>query len=532
MTDFKNVVMNERLYGYMLAQAQPPNAIQAELIARTRALGESAQMQIPHEQAVLLTMLVRLTNAERIVEVCTYIYGIFDAGDGARASTDRPRDHLRRVRGVDGDRAGRVARRGRRRSGRVAARRGGADLVRVAHRRGACPHMYVLPLVVPTAPRGGLMYNTEPTAIAPGGVALSTEDPATSPTALGSVSDGELSAMRQAVALSRLSLGETSPNPNVGCVLLDERGEVVGQGRTAPVGGPHAEVNALAQAGQRARGGTAVVTLEPCDHTGRTGPCTGALLASGVRRVVYAVADPNPVAAGGATTLRAAGVEVVSGVLEPDARAAMLPWLTSVSRGRPFVVWRFATTLDGRIAARDGTSKWITSAAARAEVPDLLAEVDAVIASAGTVRADDPQLTARYPDGSLRPRQPLRVVLAGAGGTPRNAKVTDSAAPTWIVEAGPTGRVDLHELMKGLYDRGVRYALVEGDPTLAGALLGAGLVDRVIAYRAPAPLGAGPAALDDAAISTIGDALRFDLADVTMVGPDVGLVASPRSKAE
>ncbi len=376
------------------------------------------------------------------------------------------------------------------------------------------------------------MYNTEPTAIAPGGVALSTEDPATSPTALGSVSDGELSAMRQAVALSRLSLGETSPNPNVGCVLLDERGEVVGQGRTAPVGGPHAEVNALAQAGQRARGGTAVVTLEPCDHTGRTGPCTGALLASGVRRVVYAVADPNPVAAGGATTLRAAGVEVVSGVLEPDARAAMLPWLTSVSRGRPFVVWRFATTLDGRIAARDGTSKWITSAAARAEVPDLLAEVDAVIASAGTVRADDPQLTARYPDGSLRPRQPLRVVLAGAGGTPRNAKVTDSAAPTWIVEAGPTGRVDLHELMKGLYDRGVRYALVEGDPTLAGALLGAGLVDRVIAYRAPAPLGAGPAALDDVAISTIGDALRFDLADVTMVGPDVGLVASPRSKAE
>jgi diaminohydroxyphosphoribosylaminopyrimidine deaminase/5-amino-6-(5-phosphoribosylamino)uracil reductase len=342
----------------------------------------------------------------------------------------------------------------------------------------------------------------------------------------------DTAAMRRAIALSRLSLGETSPNPNVGCVVLDAAGNVAGEGRTAPVGGPHAEVNALAAAGERARGGTAVVTLEPCDHTGRTGPCSAALLAARVSRVVFAVADPDPVAAGGAATLRAAGVEVVSGVLEQGARDAMTPWLTAVGRGRPFIVWKFAATLDGRSAAADGTSKWITSAEARADVHELRATVDAVIAGAGTVRADDPQLTARFADGSARPRQPLRVVLAGASGTPEKAKVHDGAAPTWVVEPGPGGRVDLHELAKALFERGVRHVLLEGGPTLAGAFLAAGLVDRVVAYLAPALLGAGPAALGDAGISTIADALRLDVVDVTMVGPDVRLTATVRNKGE
>jgi diaminohydroxyphosphoribosylaminopyrimidine deaminase/5-amino-6-(5-phosphoribosylamino)uracil reductase len=336
----------------------------------------------------------------------------------------------------------------------------------------------------------------------------------------------EETAMLRAVALSRLSLGETSPNPNVGCVILDASGEIVGEGRTAPAGGPHAEVRALAEAGDRARGGTAIVTLEPCDHTGRTGPCTAALLAAGVRRVVYAVSDPDPVAAGGAVTLRAAGVEVVSGVLESRARSTMQPWLTAVGRGRPFIVWKFAATLDGRSAAADGTSQWITSPQARADVHDLRAEVDAIIVGAGTVRADDPQLTARFPDGSPRPRQPLRVVLAGSRDTPEKARVTDAAAPTWVVEPGPGGRVDLDDLVKDLYARGVRYALLEGGPTLAGSFLAAGLVDRVVGYLAPALLGAGPAALGDAGISTIGDALRLDVLDVTMIGPDIRLTAA------
>jgi diaminohydroxyphosphoribosylaminopyrimidine deaminase/5-amino-6-(5-phosphoribosylamino)uracil reductase len=343
-------------------------------------------------------------------------------------------------------------------------------------------------------------------------------------------------AMRRAIALAARGLGTTSPNPVVGCVLLDPSGEVVGEGFHAYAGGPHAEIVALAQAGELARGGTAVVTLEPCNHIGRTGPCAQALIAAGVRRVVVAVDDPTPTAAGGATTLRAAGVDVHTGVRRTEAEAGNVAWLTAVRRGRPYVTWKFAATLDGRSAAADGTSMWITSEQARADVHTLRSTVDAVLAGVGTVIADDPQLTVRnLTDGTTAIRQPLRVVVDSSGRTPANARVRDASAPTWVataaeVGAGPDGRLDLSALLTTLYARGARAVLLEGGPTLAGAFLAAGLVDRVVAYLAPKLLGAGPAALLDAGVPTIGDAIDLDLTDITRIGADLRLTAFLRQK--
>jgi diaminohydroxyphosphoribosylaminopyrimidine deaminase/5-amino-6-(5-phosphoribosylamino)uracil reductase len=339
-------------------------------------------------------------------------------------------------------------------------------------------------------------------------------------------------AMRRAILLAARGLGTTSPNPVVGCLLLDPEGEVVGEGFHAYAGGPHAEIVALAQAGERARGGTCVVTLEPCNHTGRTGPCAQALIGAGIRRVVIAVDDPTPVAAGGAATLRSAGVQVETGVRRREAEQGNIAWLTAVRRARPYVTWKFAATLDGRSAAADGTSQWITSAQARTDVHTLRSTVDAIIVGVGTVLADDPQLTVRdLRDGSLAIKQPLRVVLDSRGRTPEDARVRDAAAPTWIATAaalgtGPDGRIDLHALLAELYARGVRNALLEGGPTLAGAFLSAGLIDTVIGYISPKLLGAGTPALVDAGVTTIADAIELDLTDITQIGPDLRFTAS------
>jgi diaminohydroxyphosphoribosylaminopyrimidine deaminase/5-amino-6-(5-phosphoribosylamino)uracil reductase len=314
--------------------------------------------------------------------------------------------------------------------------------------------------------------------------------------------------MRRAVALSRDVLGTTSPNPPVGAVILDETGQVVGEGATRPPGGPHAEVVALGQAAGRGR--TAVVTLEPCHHTGRTGPCSAALLAGGITKVVVACAEPTGQAGGGVAALRAAGVEVVTGFLEPEVAAGpLVAWLHVQRTGRPFVTWKYAATLDGRSAAADGTSQWITGPEARADVHVLRSQVDAILVGVGTVLADDPSLTTRPDPG----HQPLRVVLDRHGRTPADAKVHDALI---------TG-ADLPEVLKDLHDRGVVSVLLEGGPTLAGAFLQAGLVDRVVAYLAPALLGSGPAALNAAGIGTIDDAIRLHLIDVTRLGGDVRL---------
>jgi diaminohydroxyphosphoribosylaminopyrimidine deaminase/5-amino-6-(5-phosphoribosylamino)uracil reductase len=345
----------------------------------------------------------------------------------------------------------------------------------------------------------------------------------------------EDAAMRRAVELAARGLGGTSPNPVVGCVVLDVLGRTVGEGFHAVAGGPHAEVAALAAAGERARGGTAVVTLEPCNHTGRTGPCAGALIAAGVARVVIAVDDPDPVAAGGAATLRAAGVRVETGVRRAEAEAGNIAWLTAVRRRRPYLIWKYAATLDGRSAAADGSSRWITSPQARADVHRLRGTVDAIIAGVGTVLADDPQLTVRSPDGVPVPRQPLRVVVDTHGRTPPAARVRDDAAPTWIatgaqVGAAADGRVDLAALLAALYARDVRTALLEGGPRLAGGFLAAGLVDRVVGYLAPKLLGDGSAALVGAGVPTIAEAIALDPTDLTRVGPDLRLTATVRRK--
>jgi diaminohydroxyphosphoribosylaminopyrimidine deaminase / 5-amino-6-(5-phosphoribosylamino)uracil reductase len=343
-------------------------------------------------------------------------------------------------------------------------------------------------------------------------------------------------AMLRAIALAARGLGTTSPNPVVGCVLLDAAGEIVGEGFHAYAGGPHAEIVALAQAGERARGGTAVVTLEPCNHTGRTGPCTTALIRAGVARVVVGVPDPNPVASGGSEVLRAAGIQVEVGVREDEAEAGNIAWLTAVRRGWPYVIWKYAATLDGRSAAADGTSMWITSEAARMDVHALRGSVDAVVVGVGTILADDPRLTARnLRDGTLAIKQPLRVVVDSAGRTPAGARVRDAAARTWVataadIGASPDGRVDLRALLAGLSERGVRAAVVEGGPRLAGAFLAAGLVDKVIGYVAPKLLGAGPPALLNAGVTTIAEAIDLEFTDIRQVGPDLRFTALPRKR--
>jgi diaminohydroxyphosphoribosylaminopyrimidine deaminase/5-amino-6-(5-phosphoribosylamino)uracil reductase len=330
-------------------------------------------------------------------------------------------------------------------------------------------------------------------------------------------------AMALAIAASERVRGTTSPNPPVGCVILDAGGGLVGEGATKPPGGPHAEVVALAQAGERAKGGTAFVTLEPCAHHGRTPPCTKALLDAGVAQVVHAVADPNPKAAGGADVLRAAGVRVESGVLADDVgRGPLRAWLHFARTGRPHVTWKYAASLDGRVAAADGTSRWISSEESRAEVHDFRTKVDAIMVGTGTVRADDPRLTARVPRrGQDVVRQPLRVVV-GTSDLPPGARVLDDEAETLHLRTH-----DADVVLGALAARGVVDVLLEGGPTLAGAFAGARRIDRVLAYLAPKFLGAGPSALADAGVSTVTGAVALVVEQVSMCGPDVRISAVP-----
>lgn len=354
--------------------------------------------------------------------------------------------------------------------------------------------------------------------------------------------------MRRAVELAACGLGTTSPNPVVGCVILDREGQPVGEGFHELAGGPHAEVRALTAAGERSHGGTAVVTLEPCAHAGRTPPCTDALVRAGISRVVFAVDDPNPVAAGGAAVLSAAGVEVESGLLASMARTVNEAWLTASVRGRPHVTWKYATTLDGRVAAADGTSQWITSAPARADGHRLRAQSDAVVVGSGTVRADDPHLAARM--AAVR-RQPLRVVVDSNAQISPAARVLDDAAPTLVAVAADTDGsalgpgvdvlklpradrgLDLHELLEALRVRDVVSVLLEGGPTLAGSFLAAGLVDKVVGYIAPALIGgAGRTVLVGPGAETIADTLRLRIDEVTPVGPDLRITARPINAGE
>jgi diaminohydroxyphosphoribosylaminopyrimidine deaminase / 5-amino-6-(5-phosphoribosylamino)uracil reductase len=323
-------------------------------------------------------------------------------------------------------------------------------------------------------------------------------------------------AMRLAIGQGEQVKGTTYPNPPVGAVILDPKGDVAGVGGTQPAGGPHAEVIALRRAGERARGGTAVVTLEPCNHQGRTPPCVDALLAAGISSVVYAVKDPNPVAAAGAARLAESGVETATGVLADQvAGGALREWLHKQRTGKPHITWKFATSVDGRSAAADGSSQWITSEAARADVHRRRAVADAIIVGTGTVFMDDPTLTARLPDGRLAERQPLRVVV-GEREISSEARVLNEDSRTMVIRTR-----DPHEVVQAMADR--VDVLIEGGPTLAGAFLRAGVVDRIVAYVAPILLGGPITAVDDVGVLSIAQAQRWRFDGVVQVGPDVRL---------
>lgn len=329
----------------------------------------------------------------------------------------------------------------------------------------------------------------------------------------------DVALMRRALSLAaRGPLGD--PNPRVGAVITDAGGLVVGEGFHEGAGTRHAEVVALHNAGPAARAGTAVVTLEPCAHTGRTGPCALALIEAGVARVVFAQSDPTASARGGRAMLEAAGVATTAGVLAAESIALNDAWTFSFVHGRPKVTWKFAATLDGRSAATDGTSRWITGELARADVHRLRAQCDAILVGTGTVIADDPALTVRGPDGSMTGRRPLRAVM-GLRPIPASARVLDVSAPTLALVTH-----DPAQALKVLSEHQIHHVWLEGGPTVAAAFLAAGLVDEVIAYLAPALLGAGASAMGDLGIRTIDQALRLTLHEVITIGSDIRIRAS------
>lgn len=321
-------------------------------------------------------------------------------------------------------------------------------------------------------------------------------------------SEAESGAMRRALQLAATPGVPLGPNPRVGCVLLAADGTTVAEGFHRGAGSPHAEVDALTSAGEAARGATAVVTLEPCNHTGRTGPCSEALVAAGVRRVVFAQADPNPVARGGADRLREAGVEVVGGLLADEAGAVNRVWSFAMEHRRPFVTWKFATTLDGRSAAADGTSRWVSSRAARLDTHRLRGLCDTMLVGTNTVEVDDPELTVRDELDAPVPFQPLRAVM-GLRELRSDRRVLDDRADTVRLRTR-----EPREALEQLFAMDRQHVFLEGGPTLARAFLAADLVDEVVAYVAPMLLGAGASAVADLGITTIADARHLRVTDV------------------
>lgn len=395
--------------------------------------------------------------------------------------------------------------------------------------------------------------------------------------------------MARALRLAERALGTTAPNPAVGCVLVRD-GRIVGEGFTRPPGGPHAEIVALQAAGADARGATAYVTLEPCDHTGRTGPCTLALIEAGVARVVCAVLDPNPIARSGLDRLRAAGVDVEVGVLEAAARALNRGFFARMTRGRPWVRSKLAASLDGRTALANGASQWITGPAARSDVHRFRARAGAILTGIGTVLADDPRLTARpmpepglasapgtvtrdppapsddaapdppapagapgsAPTTAAAPRGPLRAIVDAKLATPPTARIlhetgdvvifttaADDAIAAWLDGLKVTARVrvervagrdrcDLVDVVARLAALDVNDVWVEAGPTLNGALLERGLIDEIVLYLAPHLLGDTARGLFSLPVlESLDDRVRLTIDEVRRIGDDLRIIARP-----
>ncbi len=350
--------------------------------------------------------------------------------------------------------------------------------------------------------------------------------------------------MASALRLAERGLFTTTPNPRVGCVIVNE-GVVVGEGWHEKAGGPHAEVHALRAAGERARGATAYVTLEPCSHHGRTPPCANALIDAGITRVVTAMRDPNPQVAGrGLELLTLAGVNVQVGLLESEGQELNVGFVSRMTRGRPWLRLKTASSLDGKTALLNGESKWITGPAARADVQRWRARACVILTGSGTVLADDPQMNVRDIE---TPRQPLKVIVDSHLATPPNARILHGGAFVACARADPArrvaleaagaqvlempgadGRVDLAALLQEFGRQGINEVHVEAGATLNGALLAAGLVDEWLSYMAPVAMGHAARGLFDLpALTDMADSRRFSLLDTARLGTDVRLRLRP-----
>lgn len=330
-------------------------------------------------------------------------------------------------------------------------------------------------------------------------------------------------AMKRALELATKG-PRIGPNPQVGCVLMDSSNTIIAEGWHEGSGTPHAEVMALTQlahSGLSAEGLTAVVTLEPCAHTGKTGPCASALVDAGIGRVVYAVSDPGDASGGGSEVLRSAGVEVIAGVEHAAGEALIERWLHSVRTGRPWVTLKWAMSLDGRSAAADGSSQWITGEETREKVHRDRSEHDVIIVGMNTVLVDNPRLTARTPEGNLYPHQPLAIVM-GRRDVPEDA----------LIRKHPGGYEhvtdhNISSLLASLGEREVRSAYVEGGATLASAFLAADLVDELHITMGPMLLGGPHLAITDLGVSTMADAHHLTISDVERLGDDIVVTARP-----
>lgn len=330
--------------------------------------------------------------------------------------------------------------------------------------------------------------------------------------------------MRRAIALAGNG-PSNGVNPQVGCVVLNSAGTIIAEGWHRGAGTAHAEVDALSQlTPEQAQGSTFVVTLEPCNHTGRTGPCAQALIEAGVGTVVYAATDPGHASSGGAQRLRDAGIEVIGGVLEDNVEELLEEWMLAARLHRPHVTVKWAASLDGRAAAHDGTSQWISGPVSRARVHEQRAAADAIVVGTGTVLADNPSLTARTPEGGLHDHQPVPVII-GKRNVPGDALVHEHPLEPLII-----GHNDLHAALSEMFDNGIRSVFVEGGPTLASAFIAAGLADRLYIYLAPVLLGGDKVALGDLGVGTLADRIDLNISSVERLGADIFITATPNRK--
>ena len=321
----------------------------------------------------------------------------------------------------------------------------------------------------------------------------------------------------------------TGVNPQVGAVILNAEGELIGEGYHKGSGTNHAEVVALNAAlngeSKLPKGSTAIVTLEPCNHTGKTGPCAQALIEAGVSKVVFASSDPGDQSSGGAETLRNAGIEVISGFHADKADQQSRVWLTAAKNKRPFVTLKWASTVDGRAAAQDGSSKWISGEESRQDAHRRRSEVDAIMVGTGTALIDDPELTARKPDGSLYEQQPLRVVL-GERELPAELRVFNNDAETVTLKTQ-----SIHGALSELYEKGIKHVLVEGGPTLASRFVQMDLVDEFVIYLAPKLLGGDKLAIGSIDVPSIQEAKDLEFVEVKNLGSDIQIIAKPLGRS-